>query len=634
MTSFREDETAQELAAQLLSLLSAPARQELLLVCARPVGLGLSALSDDTLLQFGRYLPRLIKIDQRRGKVHVPGRALRETLARSISKGDGLDGGTDVVHLIRQAIVGDKIEEALQEFARAGGIFFALLHGVESARRIVATFPESVRSSSEQLILANVLNTMKSAEVAHARRLFDDYVGPKSRNIELILEPGAFSDDVVCCRLCFALFEEEVLSPAAVESLFRVAQDAPPNASMHKGVLYNVAVGVFTERRQWAIAEETARLAKYHFSNGRASLAAFYIDIFFVLIALARGHFELAKQHLAEARMTLEQAGRQATNDMRLVAAFEHICDYEEGDEASLIRFLLTDLDHDWFEEVSSSQGWTFIVVGSLAMASTVTLAAARAYIDRWRIQQWQSKRFASAVKLADIQVLQVHGRWLEAEELLVELTQMAGPDYLAATLPVLSEISENQPIHTAMRWCRSLLESAPQSEILKEAFERLGGNPALDMRERTALLLWSSLAAIQREDWTELNRAMGELVSLSRLAPVAVRLKEQRDVFASILSNRTAMRRMTASAKIAAFVREHRQLVYDTSAEDHGLTRQEARIIHLLAEQVPNKIIARRLGLSVPTVRFHQRNLYRKLGAANRRAAVDRAIATGIISA
>lgn len=634
MKSAGDDSALDVIARQLISLLSAAAREEFMLACNTSAGIALSALSDDTLLQLERYLPRLIKVDQRRGRLYIPDERLRETLSLSLRTYDDGAESTDIVHLIRQAILQDRTDEALLEFDRAGGIFFALLHGVETARRIVDTFPEAIRASSEQLILANIFNTMKSADVAYARRLFDEYVGPAFDDIDKILEPGAFSDDVTYCRLCFALFEEEVLPQSAVEALFRIAQEAPQGASLQKGVLYNVAVGVFAERRQWATAEETARLAKYHFRNARATLAAFYIDIFFVLIEFARGRFDLVRLYLAEARQALEQEGRQATNDMRLLTAFEHILEYEEGNSAPLTRFLLSDLDHDWFDEVSSSQGWTFIGIGSLAMAVTVTLSAARAYIDRWRLQQWQSQRFASAVRLADIQVLQFHGRWLEADELLAELTKMTGDEYLRFVTPSLSDICENQQIHTAMRWCRSLLETSPKSELLRDALSRLAGNGSLDARERSALLLWASLAAINREDWPALQATMAELVSLARLSPIAVRLREQRDVFAAIISNRTAMRRLSASAKIAAFVRENRDILSGPAAGDHKLTRQEARMLNLLAEQVPNKVIARRLGLSVPTVRFHQKNLYKKLGATNRRAALEIAIEQGILSA
>ena len=66
MKSAGDDPALNALAGQLISLLSAPAREELMLACSTPAGVALSALSDDTLLQLERYLPRLIKTDQRR----------------------------------------------------------------------------------------------------------------------------------------------------------------------------------------------------------------------------------------------------------------------------------------------------------------------------------------------------------------------------------------------------------------------------------------------------------------------------------------------------------------------------------------------------------------------------------------
>src|SRR3546814_4327686 len=43
-------------------------------------------------------------------------------------------------------------------------------------------------------------------------------------------------------------------------------------------------------------------------------------------------------------------------------------------------------------------------------------------------------------------------------------------------------------------------------------------------------------------------------------------------------------------------------------------LTAREQEVVHLLGEGNPNKITAYRLGLSEATVRFHLRNIYRKL--------------------
>ena len=70
---------------------------------------------------------------------------------------------------------------------------------------------------------------------------------------------------------------------------------------------------------------------------------------------------------------------------------------------------------------------------------------------------------------------------------------------------------------------------------------------------------------------------------------------------------------------------------------EDDGaqepLTPREIQVLELLAEGLPNKAIATRLGISDQTVKFHVSSISGKLGAANRTDAVRRAVRRGLIT-
>jgi len=63
------------------------------------------------------------------------------------------------------------------------------------------------------------------------------------------------------------------------------------------------------------------------------------------------------------------------------------------------------------------------------------------------------------------------------------------------------------------------------------------------------------------------------------------------------------------------------------------ALSDRELDVLRLMAESLPNKQIARRLGISAKTVESHISGIYRKLGAQTRVAAVARAIQLGILS-
>ena len=70
-----------------------------------------------------------------------------------------------------------------------------------------------------------------------------------------------------------------------------------------------------------------------------------------------------------------------------------------------------------------------------------------------------------------------------------------------------------------------------------------------------------------------------------------------------------------------------------DDDGFEEPLTAREIQVLELLAEGLPNKAIARRLGIGDQTVKFHVASLSGKLGAANRTDAVRRAVRRGLIT-
>ena len=65
---------------------------------------------------------------------------------------------------------------------------------------------------------------------------------------------------------------------------------------------------------------------------------------------------------------------------------------------------------------------------------------------------------------------------------------------------------------------------------------------------------------------------------------------------------------------------------------EDIALTQRELDVLALMAEGASNKMIARRLGISVHTVKFHVGSVLDKLDATGRTDAVAHAARRGVI--
>ena len=61
-----------------------------------------------------------------------------------------------------------------------------------------------------------------------------------------------------------------------------------------------------------------------------------------------------------------------------------------------------------------------------------------------------------------------------------------------------------------------------------------------------------------------------------------------------------------------------------DARAHD-VLSARESKVLSLLAQALPNKKIARTMGISPETVKWHLKNIYSKLGVSSRDEAVAR---------
>jgi len=73
--------------------------------------------------------------------------------------------------------------------------------------------------------------------------------------------------------------------------------------------------------------------------------------------------------------------------------------------------------------------------------------------------------------------------------------------------------------------------------------------------------------------------------------------------------------------------------LADDDAALVEALTAREVQVLELVADGLPNKAIAARLGVSDETVKFHLGSVFGKLGASNRTDAVRLAVGRGLVS-
>lgn len=98
----------------------------------------------------------------------------------------------------------------------------------------------------------------------------------------------------------------------------------------------------------------------------------------------------------------------------------------------------------------------------------------------------------------------------------------------------------------------------------------------------------------------------------------------------------------VAAATRLAAagyIVRRHEAAVEETELRPHfepesALTQREMQVLGLLADGASNKVIARKLDISVHTAKFHVASVTAKLRARNRTDAISIALREGVLVA
>ena len=110
-------------------------------------------------------------------------------------------------------------------------------------------------------------------------------------------------------------------------------------------------------------------------------------------------------------------------------------------------------------------------------------------------------------------------------------------------------------------------------------------------------------------------------------------RLKAEMNGSVDVVGEYTSLAEARAVPVDADAIVVARKPAVSRDAFEESLTPREIEVLELLAEGLPNKAIAARLGISDQTVKFHVSSITGKLGASNRTEAVRLAVRLGLIT-
>lgn len=148
-----------------------------------------------------------------------------------------------------------------------------------------------------------------------------------------------------------------------------------------------------------------------------------------------------------------------------------------------------------------------------------------------------------------------------------------------------------------------------------------------------TAKELLARYPAMKIVAWT-VSESSDDLVRMIRAGCSGYVLKDvgpselQRALLAALRSESPVPRRM-----IPAVLQRVADAAPLSTTEGANLTSREMQVLRGIAKGHTTKRLARDMGLAVPSVETHLRNLYKKLGAGNRGEAVSTALKVGLIT-
>lgn len=572
----------------------------------------LSDMAPGVRVELEARLPHLVTVDREADELRfaVPGAARAFASALAAESGE-----PSVLGRLQALLRKKRLTDAMERFEQEGGAFFAHIHGVQTAKAAVNAFPEEIRAESDVLTMADAINAMKSGNLAYADGLVTKHFGPGLTDLVTIARDDRDMPLELAC-FCFvrAVYREEPLGDAEHAYLMACIARVSGNQHLLCGLFHNVALDLFIRRRQWATAAETAERARFHLAAAKAPLLIFYIDLHRFVISLARVDHAEGRAALADAALALAAAPGATANDAKLLEVLTCIADYEAGDATPLTAFALKLNDDSLFGEIWPSMAEPIITYGALTLCVHSTLASVRFFLDRWKAGERETGRFRQIVMIREVEALQRHGRVREAEEALVAAgIGLSGDD--AGTM------GDDAPsdVDLALVGLRAGLTTAPADRNWALRLDRLAGLHKTTPRQKAEIALLKAVSAEARRDGDGFREALLQFYDIATEQRLPALLAENATLLKKLATTRGNRRLLTRSPRLQRYLAISLHNQNERVEEEVFLTAQEERIVMLLAEATPNKEIAARLGISVPTVRFHAKNIYRKLGIGTR---------------
>jgi DNA-binding CsgD family transcriptional regulator len=502
--------------------------------------------------------------------------------------------------------------QAIEVFNAAGGMFFGYRHGYQALETVLQKFGPDWERRTESLLFARLYLMIKSGQPREALlRLEAQYAGlpVDLRRLRLSHRPYA-----VLMRLDMSLDIDETPPLEVISSWGRLEALFAPGDDMARGILYNTMAIGFLQAGALVQAQELAEEALAVYERAGSPYLAHFMLLHLCDLSLRHGRLRDAADEVRRAEAALRGSGLAFNSEPAIIECFKARIAYEEGrfaDCPAAIEPILQALlrGDSWPGLISAMAGhFVFTAFWQEGLRNALDRLDHCALTLSRRHGPTENR----SIELIRIRLYQVARRHEEAgarlEEYDLEAPQQRSPlDAEEGLIRLRQQIVQQRSVDAALKFAA-----------------KLANLPSFEARHKIALAI---LQAYLRHGRAEHGLARRHL-------SVALRNAEAHNLLGVLVEDGEFLERLLplflakpgpGNARLTAFAQRVARLLRTLPSAPlyskalAGVTRREHRVLSYVADGYTNKQIARALDCSESVIKFHLRNLFRKLKVASR---------------
>ena len=482
---------------------------------------------------------------------------------------------------------GDPVATAEKYISTRGGALFALREGYEAARVILNSVPGDAHLRSELIMSVLCFDLMKRGR---ARRAFGILNGPDVSYTRTYV--------TALLELATTVHLGEFVTSEQLERWKRLEGQLPLDDPLFDGLYHNCMIVTLVRLNRVSEAQTAGIQALEAYGLAGRSYLQFYIHLHLADLAVLEGRMRSAQRHARAAERILEDSDTTYGNESELLEIVRLAVDFEHGRleriPADAVRIRKALIQGDSWPEIFNQ----LCRIGALSIYYTAGYGPALTFLEEAQIDfQKRHSAFSPALDVVQAIILLLEGRNDEAASGLAAAEA-------------------------------DRMQSALGQSMLERLRYRLGRDPELLPHANVRFQVDGALTSAERA------REEGTLADARRHVERALRIAQRDGLVSPFLEHRGIVRQVSARLATGKFARGHVQLSRMAKRVDrlvrasfvtprhlagYAITKQQLRVLSALQGGGSNKQIARSLGLSEATVKYHVSRLLRKFGASKR---------------